>query len=201
MIQTTAEQRVVLDPCSWETYERILDEHIDSSSPRFTYADGALEIMSPGPDHEKLSFTVATLVVAVCEELDIDWEALGSTTQRRKPQQKGVEPDSSFYFGSVDRDPYTNPPDLMVEVEISRSALNKLPICATLGVPEVWRCDYSSLTILHLRDGNYEPGERSQFLPVSAADLTLQIKAREGRKRNAWLRGVREWARGLNAES
>lgn len=200
MLQKTAEQRVVLQ-CSWETYERILEEHVDSSSPRFTYDDGELEIMSPGPEHEKLSWAVGELVGAICEELDIDMEALGSTTQRSKPQKKGVEPDSSFWFGNVDRDPYTQPPDLMVEIEISRSAISKLPICLVLGVPEFWRCNWQGVvTILRLCEGAYEQVERSQFLPVAAEDLTRQVQAREGRKRNEWLRGVRAWARLLDAK-
>jgi len=200
MLQKVAEQRVVLQ-CSWETYERILEEHIDSSSPRFTYDDGELEIMSPGPDHEILNKTVEYIVAMICEELSIEHEILGATTQRRKPEKKGVEPDSSFWFGDVNRDPYTQPPDLMIEIEISRSAISKLPICLVLGVPEVWRCNWQGVvTILQLREGDYHPSAASRFLPVTAESLTGQVQAREGRTRIEWLRGVREWARSLDAK-
>jgi Uma2 family endonuclease len=51
--QTT--QRVILRHVSWETYERLLAEHEQSSSPRFTYDGGVLEIMSPSTRHERLN--------------------------------------------------------------------------------------------------------------------------------------------------
>jgi len=46
------EQRVLLRNVSWETYERLLEENSDNSSPRFTYDGGVLEIMSPYAEHE-----------------------------------------------------------------------------------------------------------------------------------------------------
>ena len=33
------------------------------------------------------------------------------------------------------------PPDLAVEVDITSSVLNRMEIYASLGIPEVWRCD------------------------------------------------------------
>jgi hypothetical protein len=39
-------QRIVLHDVSWETYEHLLADHIDSSAPRFTYDRGQLEIVS-----------------------------------------------------------------------------------------------------------------------------------------------------------
>ena len=43
--QTT--QRVILRHVSWETYERLLAEHEQSSSPRFTYDGGVLRDYEP----------------------------------------------------------------------------------------------------------------------------------------------------------
>jgi hypothetical protein len=51
--QTT--QRAILRHVSWETYERLLVEHEQSSSPRFTYDGGELEIISPSTRHERLN--------------------------------------------------------------------------------------------------------------------------------------------------
>lgn len=45
----TQQQRVVLRKISWETYERLLAESANSSSSRFTYNRGALEIVSLCP--------------------------------------------------------------------------------------------------------------------------------------------------------
>src|SRR5438128_666828 len=47
------EQRVVLRNVSWETYERLLTENLERSSPRFTYDRGAHESMSPSAEHER----------------------------------------------------------------------------------------------------------------------------------------------------
>jgi Uma2 family endonuclease len=33
----------------------------------------------------------------------------------------------------------TIPPDLAIEVDVSRSSIDKLAICAAIGIPEVWR--------------------------------------------------------------
>ena len=48
------------------------------------------------------------------------------------------------------------PPDLAIEVDISRSSLNKLSIYADIGVPEVWLYDGQSLRSHQLQpDGGY----------------------------------------------
>src|SRR5712692_10940049 len=68
--QTT--QRVILRRVSWETYERLLAEHEQCSSPRFTYDCGVLEIMSPSIRHERLNRSLATMCEVIAEELHIE---------------------------------------------------------------------------------------------------------------------------------
>lgn len=194
MLELAAEQRAVLSPCSWETYEHILADHADRSAPRFTYAHESLEIMSPSPEHEEINLAVLSIILAACEELDIEVRPLGSATQRRVDLQKGVEPDSSFFFGDVERDPACHAPDLVVEVEISRSALDKLAIFAQLGIPEVWRWR-DGLSIFQLQGAGYVESPRSSLLPLDASGLCHQMGLRGQLKRNAWLRGVRQWIR------
>ena len=41
-VASPAEQRVVLNNVRWETYERLLEDYLDSSAPRFTYDQGVL---------------------------------------------------------------------------------------------------------------------------------------------------------------
>lgn len=122
----SGEQRVVLDPCSWETYERILAEQGDHRVPKRTYDSGVLEITSPSAEHEQINEAVPQIVYVACEALGLEVEGLGSTTQRRPELAKGAEPDSSFFFGEPNRDASAHAPDLVVEIELSRSALNKL---------------------------------------------------------------------------
>ena len=72
--------------------------------------------------------------------------ALASTTFNREDVDRGLEPDQCYYFASTgefatrtrqpDVDP---PPDLAIEVEITRSCLDRLGIYAALRIPEVWQ--------------------------------------------------------------
>ncbi len=39
-VKNGVEQRVVLCDVSWETYERLLADHLDNSVPHFTYDRG-----------------------------------------------------------------------------------------------------------------------------------------------------------------
>ena len=97
-------------------------------------------------------------MLAVAEELGIEAEDLGSTTFRREDLERGFEPDSCFYIqnekeirGNVRIDPAVDqPPDLVIEIDITSPSLNKLPIYARMGVPEVWRYDGERMAILVL---------------------------------------------------
>ena len=59
------DQLIVLHDISWETYERLLDDRIDSSGPRVTYDRGELEILGPSFEHEIVNRTLALLVEEV----------------------------------------------------------------------------------------------------------------------------------------
>ncbi|HXG22822.1 MAG TPA: Uma2 family endonuclease, partial [Methylomirabilota bacterium] len=91
-----ATQCVILDSISWETYERLLAEHKESSGVHFTYDRGRLEIMVLSVQHEKPNRMLSLLVEVFAEELGIDIEGLGSTTFKRKDLDRGFEPDSCF---------------------------------------------------------------------------------------------------------
>jgi Uma2 family endonuclease len=76
----------------------------------------------------------------------------------------------------LNKDP---PPDLALEVEISRSLLNRIGIYATLRVPEVWRWNGKALTVNLLgEDGNYVVASVSlsfPFLPVAELGRFIQM--------------------------
>ena len=73
-------------------------------------------------------------------------QSTGATTLKAQLKERGLEPDQSYYItneslvrGCDDLDlEHDPPPDLAIEVEISRSALDKLAIYGDLGVSEVW---------------------------------------------------------------
>lgn len=208
MATTTAavatDQRVVLTNISWETYECLVAELMDRPSPRLTYDQGILEIMSPGPDHEEANRTLALLVHVVSAERGIRVRDVGSTTNKNAASKRGLEPDSSFYVepsALVDRsrdivvgvDP---PPNLAIEIDMSRSSIPKLDLYADLNVFEVWVWDNQQARFYVLRDGTYEATNRSQLIP----GLTPQIVTRFvllSRQLDSveWYRSAQAWAR------
>lgn len=199
------EQRVLMTGVSWATYERLLDDLKDSSSPRVTFDRGVMEVMSPSAEHEESNRTIALLVEVLAEEFGLDVRDLGSTTFKREDLERGFEPDSCFYIQNEARmrgkrevdltnDP---PPDLIIEVDITSPSLNKFPIYAAMGVPEIWRYDGRAVTIYRLEAGGYaEAGESAALPRLTVGELSRFVRESESAGRREWLRGVREWARG-----
>jgi Uma2 family endonuclease len=201
---TEPAQRVILHGVSWATYERLLADFEDSHAAHFTYDRGVLEIMSPTAEHEEHNRTIALLIEVVAEEMNLNVRRLGSTTFKREDLRKGFEPDSCFYIQSLarvrgkkridlTRDP---PPDLIIEVDIFSPSLDKLPIYAQVGVPEVWRYDGSRGQIFKLEGGQYTEVERSVALPpLTSAVVTRLLEESTQLESTAWLRRVRAWVR------
>jgi Uma2 family endonuclease len=198
------EQRVVLSHVSWETYESLLADHMDASSPRFTYDQGVLEIVTLSYRHEVATEVMATIAELVAEERGVEFMNLGSTTFRRQDLKRGLEPDKCFYLQNVERirgkeevdllgDP---PPDLVIETEITSRAVSKLPIYASFGVPEIWLTDGQGVRILRLAAGEYKRSEQSQVLPpLTESVLSGFLEQSKTLKPLAWRKIVRGWAR------
>jgi Uma2 family endonuclease len=196
-------QRVILPGVSWETYERLLADLQDSHAAHFAYDEGRLEIMVLSAKHERPNRVLALLVEVFAAEIGIDIENLGSTTFKRADLRRGFEPDSCFYIQNAERikgkdeidlavDP---PPDLVIEIDITSPSLNKFPIFAAIGIPEVWRCDGKEVVIFKLENGEYRAQEASVVLPGLSSQVITQLLAdSQSMKRSAWLRRVREWA-------
>ena len=202
-VLTPPEQRVVLHNVSWETYERILAEHTDCRSPRFTFDHGELEIVTLSAEHERPSERIADLAKVLADVMDLEVEALGSTTFKRQELERGFEPDSCFYVENFERvrgkdridlavDP---PPDLVVEVDITSPSISKLPMFAEFGVPEVWRFDGERLAMLRLKSGGYEEVVTSEVFPgVSAQSISQLLAHGWSLGGTGWLRLARAWA-------
>lgn len=163
----------------------MLSDNPDRAGRLMTYDRGLLEIMSPSMAHESDKSLLGQLVKLFCLHHRIDICSAASTTFRRSDLRRGFEADESFYIQNEARirgkreidlsiDP---PPDLVIEVETTRSAINKLALYAEIGVPEVWRYDGQSLWLGQLNRDQYQQIEASVGLggfPVAEAVLTLQ---------------------------
>jgi Uma2 family endonuclease len=198
------EQKVFLE-VGWETYERLLAEHVNKPGTRFAYDTGRLEIMVVYAGHENPNRTLAQIVDIVAEETGRDLWPAGSTTFKRQDLEKGFEPDSSIYLDAhaeaVRRkeeldllvDP---PPDLVIEIDMTRGSLPRLPIFAAVGVPEVWRYDGARVAFYRLAAGRYEEIERSAALPpLTSRQAGVFLNESSRQKAPVWVRQVREWVR------
>jgi Uma2 family endonuclease len=197
-------QRVILRGVSWATYESLLADFQDSHAAHFAYDQGVLEIMVLSAKHEEPNRAVAILIELFALERNINLRNLGSTTFTREDLDRGFEPDTCFYIRNAGRikgkeeidlavDP---PPDLVIEIDITHPSLDKLPIYAAVGVPEVWRYDGRQLTIFLLEDEAYRTHEESGALPGLTSHILSQFIAESKTlERLEWLRRVREWAR------
>jgi Uma2 family endonuclease len=199
-----AATRIVLEGIRWSTYEALLEDLGDQPA-RLTYDDGSLEIMSPLIRHEGSKRALGRLIETLTEELDIPIRSGGSTTFRKQFRKKGLEPDECYWVareprvrGKIDFDLAEVPaPDIAVEVEISRSALDRMGIYAVLGVPEIWRYDGKSLTVEHLQaDRAYRAVDRSPSFPWLPLDkLVEHLDRRDTMDETRWIKAFRAWVR------
>lgn len=205
-IQPAKDQRILVHPVSWGTYEQLLTDLIDQSSTRLCYDQGTLEIMSPSPEHERFNRTLALLIDITAEELGIDIDNLGSTTFKRENLARGFEADSCFYIQNESRiqgkptidlaiDP---PPDLVIEIDITRASLDKFSIYAAMGVPEIWRYDGGRLQFYALTTDGYVEAETSIAFPLLTRSLVAQtLNDSKTFKRTVLIRMFREQIRAL----
>jgi Uma2 family endonuclease len=200
---------VLLEGVAWSTYVR-LSRDLDraGSKAQLVYIEGRLGIVSPRlPEHESVKKLVARFVELISLELDIPIRSLGESTWRRKKLGKGCEPDESYYIQhepriggrtkiNLKKDP---PPDLIVEVEITNDPLEKFPVYAALGVPEIWHYDRTLLRCLHLaRGGTYAEAEKSLAFPfLRPAEMSRFLDMLSSEGEHAVVRAFRDWVRAL----
>jgi Uma2 family endonuclease len=158
----TADQRLVMHGVPWSTYEAHVALRGDAPVPRISYLDGAMELMSPSKQHERIKSYLGRLIEAFAVERGIDLSPYGAWTLKEAPKRAGVEPDECYLIGS-DQDRET--PDLVIEVVWTSGGIDKLEAYRRLGVAEVWFWREGALHIHVLRLDRYEPAERSALLP------------------------------------
>jgi Uma2 family endonuclease len=197
-----ASQSLVLGDVDWQTYTRLLRIFAGRRSPRLTYDRGVLEFMSPSFEHEIDADLLGRFVVVLTEELGLPIQAGGSTTLRRRRRRRGLEPDRCWWIANEPRvrgkrqidlrvDP---PPDLAIEVDVSRSSLDRMSIYAALAVPEVWRLSGGQLTVQLLQpDGNYAAGASRVFPGLDTAVLLSFLGLRGQVDENGVVRQFRAW--------
>ncbi len=201
---TSGELRFLLYNINWDGYEKLLEVFGDDG-PRMSYLDGMVELMAPDLLHEYSKYVLGRMVSDLIVGLRIPANGYGSSTFKKRDAERGLEPDECFYLtnrqavwgmkkGDLDVIP---PPDLVIEVEISSSLLDKLDIYAGLGFPEVWRYDGANLIVLLLRaDGTYAPSAQSRAFPFLPLDeFARQLANYDPEIETEWTIAYREWVR------
>jgi Uma2 family endonuclease len=205
MSSTDRPQRLVLYGVSWDEYTRMLHAFAERPGFRLTYDRGTLEIMSPLFAHESSADLLGRFVVVITEEMGLPLEAGRSTTLRRRRKQRGLEPDHSWWIAhaadvrgkqriNLRVDP---PPDLAIEVEVSRRAVKRMPIYARLRVPEVWVESARGLTFQVLQaNGQYAEQAHSMAFPeFTPAHLAAFLALRGQYDQNEIVRRFRAFVR------
>jgi len=205
-IVTPVGQCVIVRGVSWDTYTCLVADFVDSRGTRIAYDQGTLELMAPSFNHEHVADLLADVVKAVAEAQGLDLVPAGSTTFKRGDLARGFEPDASFYLQhaaavrghitiALDVDP---PPDVIIAIDLSHPSLDKFPIYAALGVPEVWRYDGQRVHIAQRTADTYTAVPSSAVLPgVTSVHLTQWVQTGRELPRLAWIRRVRAWAASL----
>ena len=169
---------LTLRDVTWGDYEHLLDEVGEAAGLRISYNKGVIEVMILSSEHESLALFVQDLVRLISLRRRRKILCFGSATMKKKRQEKGAEPDACFYIQSAPLignkikldftiDP---PPDVVVEIDIHHQSLDKFPIYAALGVPEIWRYDGLRCEFYALADGAYQTIAISRALPVLTSE-------------------------------
>ena len=198
------EQRFQLSCVEWDLYEYLLDQ-IGDRHVFLTFNDGSIELMSPSYQHDMRGRSLGLLVNILAEELRIRIKGAGSTTFKRKDLNIGLEPDQCFYIANVKHlrgktqldlsvDP---PPDLAIEVEVSRRMNSRMSLYAALGVPEIWRDDGTQVHVHVLgADGTYGEVTRSVSFPMLPMEQVNQfLDMATNVDEMSWTLTVRQWVK------
>ena len=196
-------QQLLLQDISWQEFEEILEELGEQRSSRISYSNGVLEIMVPLPEHEKDKEIIGDIVKILLEELEIDFEPLGSTTFKNKQMTQAVEPDTCFYIQNyqavigkdrldLSSDP---PPDLAIEIDITNRT--KLGNYLLLRVPELWRYTRKGFQINLIEGDRYIESQTSPNFPnIPIVELIERhVKQVQTEGRSKAIRAFKKWVK------
>ncbi|WP_460193276.1 Uma2 family endonuclease [Thermosynechococcus sp. FA-CM-4201] len=200
---TTGEQRVTLHGLTWQQYQEILNALPQTRAAHLIFDRGTLEITMPLEEHEFASELIGLFLRILVVETGLRLRSLRSTTLWRPDLERGAEPDNAYYIHhqpqvagrriDLSIDP---PPDLVIEVDMTHTDIDKNRLYAALGVPELWRYNGREWQIFQLRDGVYQGCDRSPLFPWVPKDclyrFLAEAKMDEVEAEKNWRRWVQE---------
>jgi Uma2 family endonuclease len=199
-----AEEHVYLPGVSFATYDALVTEIEGRRRLRITYNHGEMEIMSPSQGHERGKRLIGRMIETLTEELGIAVMSVGSTTFKDELKDCGLEPDECYYVqheidvrGKMIKLREDPPPDLVLEVDITTSVIDRFPIYAALGFPEIWQYADGDI-VIHLlqQTAQYAVADKSQALPMApVTKLAEHLERCDQMDETTWIREFRRWVK------
>ncbi len=210
LAMSTEPETATLPGVAWDTYLELRDQLYAAGSrgKRVFYGEEGVFLVTPSHRHDVLTRLVSALVQEVAMSRGLRLGSALSTTLKRVDLHRAAEADDCFWIDNEDYDQRVHDldlarmpaPDLVVEVEVRRSADPRMPIYAALGVREIWRVRATGgaglrIGIHSLRDGGcYAEVDESEVLPHLLRDW-IQAEVERG-----YELGLTEWVGRLRAE-
>ena len=205
-LKSPTDAAVVLDGVDWATYVRLSDS--DRAGLRITYDRGRMEITPPpSMGHGKRTFLLARLVERYMEAAGVELVGADVITLRREELLRGCEGDQMYFVRASAPPPEAEqwdasihePPDLVIEVDLTSRGIDKESIYAAVGVAELLRLDGDVLRLRVLDDagGDYHDADESGLLPGLpvaglARHVALASRVRQPDILRAWRKVLEE---------
>ena len=177
--QLPAGSDVFLRGQSWGDYEAIIEAVSEASGLRISFDGENVKIMTLSTRHEKYVRFIERLVDNLSMRKRIKILSFGSATMKSSRRERGSEADCCFYIQNAELVAHKNtidfstdvPPDVVVEIDVHHSSMEKFEIYAKLKVPEFWLYDGERLRIYQLENQSYRAVKKSPSLPILTADV------------------------------
>jgi Uma2 family endonuclease len=82
----------------------------------------------------------------------------------------------------------------VLPIDITSFSLPRLPIYASLGIPEVWRFDGEKILLLALVNGNYQEVAVSIALPIVTVEILQDwLSQAKTMGESSWAMAIQRW--------
>jgi Uma2 family endonuclease len=167
---TRLNEPITIEGLTWREFKATA-QLIDRAGVRLSFLNGILEIRRmPDEQPETVKERIGTLLDLYLLQLGIDYTPTGSMTLESEEGLVKREADKSYKLA-----PNRIYPNLVIEVIVTSSGIDKLEAYKRLQIPEVWFWQKGRLTIHHLRMNeqgvDYEQLTSSEELP----DLDISV--------------------------
>ena len=165
---------LIFEDAPWELYEAFLKSY-DEAPSRISYDRGKMEVvMMLSAEHEGYRAFLGAMLECIFAARRTRVARRGSTTLKQQELARGLEADHCYWIANaaavrgVRRIDLTihPPPDLVIEVDVTHSAVDRESIYTALGVPEMWQyARQTGLTAWANKNGRWDRIDASVSIP------------------------------------